>query len=202
MTIDKHSFRRAPAGVLAPLLALLAALSSSGCSDRDPAEENRVAADERSAETTAETAGADRQTAFRVRSDFHVELNDDTGWAGEIDEAVSVKADRPFRLRFEVTADGDDPDPRQYRLEMRRNGGDWQPLPAENFPQPEKLHEFPLESHDDDAGRIWHVEAGDATSMRWSDDEDGGYLEVKVDDQSLLALGNYPVHWLPVEFAA
>ncbi len=201
MMSKRPSSRLAATGALAPLLALLAALLSSGCSDRDPAGESQTAEDERLVETTSETAAAHRQTAFRVRSDFDAGLNDDAGWAGEIDEAASVEADHPFRLRFEVTAGGDDPQPRQYRLEMRRNGGAWKPLLAENFPKPAKVHEFPLESSDGDAGRFWNVEAGDASSLRWEAKGDDPHLEVGADDQPLLALGRYSVHWQPIEFA-
>lgn len=181
---------------------LLAVLLLSGCADRESADQGETAVVEHPGEAGADQAGRDRQTAFRVRSDFSAGLNDDVGWAGGIDQEVSVEADRPFRLRFEVAAAGAGRGARQYRLEMRRNGGAWEPLRAENFPQPAKVHEFPLESDGNNAGRVWQVEAGDATTMNWTSGDGGEYLAIATDDQPLLALGNYSVHWQPVEFVA
>jgi len=42
------------------------------------------------------------QPGFRVRSDFEAELNSDQGWAGALNENVTVYTDEPFRVRFEV----------------------------------------------------------------------------------------------------
>ncbi|MFP4276895.1 MAG: hypothetical protein ACLFQ2_05705 [Wenzhouxiangella sp.] len=143
----------------------------------------------------------DRQTAFRIRGDADAGLNADEGWAAEINQAATVYADRPFRLRFEVEAGEHEKMPRQYRLEFRRNNGKWMPLPAENFPQPAKLHELgldpslmgPIESQ-------WQFAQGAPSAMRWRDEE-GGYLRVETDEAPLLALGRYRIPWQPVEFA-
>ena len=35
---------------------------------------------------------------FRIRSDFAVTLNSEQGWAGELNENVTVLADQPFRI--------------------------------------------------------------------------------------------------------
>ena len=40
------------------------------------------------------------QPGFRVRSDFEAELNSDQGWAGALNENVTVYTDEPFRVRF------------------------------------------------------------------------------------------------------
>jgi hypothetical protein len=71
------------AGSFRPLLALLAILASTGCA-KDP---------------TVKTIGP---SAFRVRSNFAAPLNSDQGWAGALNENVTVYADRPFRVRFEM----------------------------------------------------------------------------------------------------
>ena len=47
-------------------------------------------------------AGAGRQPAFRVRSDFTAALNADQGWAGALNESVVIPADRPFRVRWKA----------------------------------------------------------------------------------------------------
>lgn len=169
----------------------LAALALSACGDREPAGDK--AASDPSVE-----ARSDRQTAFRVREAFDAALDSDRGWAGAIDEPATALADRPFRLRFEVSATDEADRPRHYRLETRRNGGAWEPLPAENFPQPEKVHEFPLGSPD----RAWRVVRGEAASLRARSDDGDEYLEIATGDQPLLVLGEYAVHWQPVEFAA
>jgi hypothetical protein len=71
--------------------------------------------------------------AFRVRADVSAPLDADAGWAGAQDEAVTVVADRPFRIRFEAVPDAADP----LRLQVRRNGGAWEPVGAHDFPYPE-----------------------------------------------------------------
>lgn len=44
----------------------------------------------------------DGAAAFRVRSDFTAGLNADAGWARALNEDVTIHADRPFRIRYEV----------------------------------------------------------------------------------------------------
>ncbi|MEE4640007.1 MAG: hypothetical protein V2J42_14835 [Wenzhouxiangella sp.] len=144
----------------------------------------------------------DRQTAFRVRADVDAGLNVDEGWLAQVNQGGTVVADRPFRLRFEVEAAEPDVTPRQYRLEFRRNGGEWLSLQAENFPQPAKLHELPLDSSAE--GLIeqrWRLTQGMPSALQWRSDESGGYLRVEVSDELLLALGRYQITWQPREFA-
>ncbi|MFP4281110.1 MAG: hypothetical protein ACLFU2_00665, partial [Opitutales bacterium] len=77
-----------------------------------------------------------------MRSDFEAPLNADSGWAGGTNESATVLADEPFRLRFEVeTAESVDAESR-FRLQVRRNNGKWEPLGAENFPNPAKVLEL------------------------------------------------------------
>lgn len=181
---------------------LLIVIVLTGCADRENAGSEADAAVEVSIRTGADQARNERQTAFRVRSDFDAALNEDGGWAGEVDQAVIVEADRPFRLRLEVSAAEDDRGARQYRLQTRRNGGAWEPLPAENFPQPAKVHELPFDSHaGGDFRRLWRVVAGDESSMQWNGDESAGNLEVFAGNRSFLAIGQYSVHWQPAEFS-
>lgn len=78
---------------------------------------------------------ADRVTSFRIRSDFHVELDEDTGWAAPINVPVDPTVDTPFRIRFEVESD-DIPGRRQYGLQYRRNDGPWIHVEAHEFPYP------------------------------------------------------------------
>ena len=76
------------------------------------------------------------QPGFRVRSDFTAPLNADQGWAGALNEDVTINADRPFRVRFEVEGGGASGS-QQFRLQYRRNGGDWTDVEAHDFPKPD-----------------------------------------------------------------
>jgi hypothetical protein len=82
-----------------------------------------------------DAAGA--QPGFRVRSDFASALNSDQGWAGALNENVTVNADQPFRVRFEVERPADSTGNWQLRLQYRRNEGDWTDVEAHDFPHPE-----------------------------------------------------------------
>jgi hypothetical protein len=73
---------------------------------------------------------------FRVRSDFSAPLNADRGWAGALNEDVAIDADRPFRVRFEVERAPGSSDARQFRLQYRRNQGQWTGVEAHDFPKP------------------------------------------------------------------
>jgi len=183
------------------VLVLLAIASLSAC-DRHNGASGQKSTDATDSEARATESGPDRQTAYRVRSDVQVGLNADQGWAAAINQAASVEADHPFRLRFEVEASEEMTSPRRYRLEWRRNDGAWAPLPAENFPQPEKLQELELGSPADGAfNRRWQFERGDATAMRWHTDEKDEYLRLETGEQGMLALGRYRIPWQPREFA-
>ncbi len=175
-----------------PLLAgALSALLLIGCSESDPAQN-----------PSASKPEADRQTAFRVRSDFDAPLNGDAGWASDTNESATVLADEPFRIRFEVEAADMDNAERRYQLEVRRNNGAWEPLGAENFPQPAKEHEFDFESQPEKSmEELWQVVIGDASSIAWHE-SDEGHLQLQTQDEPLLALGRYETSWEPLEFAA
>jgi len=90
----------------------------------------------------AAPALAGDEAGFRVRSDVSAPLNADTGWAGGLNEAVTVDADRPFRLRL-LAAPGAAAGP--LRLEYRRNDGPWAPVEAHDFPLPERSVELTFE---------------------------------------------------------
>ncbi|MGD2121789.1 MAG: exo-alpha-sialidase [Gemmatimonadota bacterium] len=92
------------------------------------------------------------QSAFRIRSDTAVGLNADDGWAGPENESVTVAADRPFRIRFELEGPVGEPggepgaapsDPPgtgiQFGLQVQRNGGPWEPVLARDFPYPDEI---------------------------------------------------------------
>lgn len=87
----------------------------------------------------AEPNKADRvhASAFRVRAEVAAGLNADGGWAGATNEAVSIDVDHPFRLRFELEGAAQADEPRRFRLQYRRNHGDWLNVPAADFPLPE-----------------------------------------------------------------
>ncbi|MEM7052906.1 MAG: hypothetical protein AAF446_00010 [Pseudomonadota bacterium] len=179
------------------LLTLLSTLLLVGCNEREP---QTAPYDDSATANGEEMAGAfetDRQTAFRVRADFDASLNSNYGWATDINQPATVQADQPFRLRFEVTS-GDSPEPRSYRLQTRRNGGEWQPLLAEDFPYPQKLDEWPLDAAIGRFDPIWQFEQGSAVAMRWQAE---GHLRIETGQQPLLALGQSTIQWQPSEFA-
>lgn len=78
-----------------------------------------------------------RQTAFRLRADIAAPLNADVGWAGPSGEGATLFVERPFRVRFEVERDEGSTEPLRLRLQVRRNGGAWTNVAAEDFPYPE-----------------------------------------------------------------
>jgi len=175
-------------------LVILVGCLLSGCNAPDDSESSGAA--------TTPLPPTDRQTAFRVRSDPAAPLNSDQGWASEVNEVATVRADQPFRLRFEV-----EPAPdglaREYRLEMRKNGEAWAPLLAEDFPQPGKLLEFSVEPAAlSGSGARWDLVQGSLAAFAWQSETDPPVLQIATDDQPVLALGRQnAVRWTPVEFA-
>ena len=81
------------------------------------------------------------EPAFRVRADVSAPLNADDGWTGEANEPVTVYADQPFRLRFEVPLSSDAKST-ALGLDMRRNGGAWEHVEAHDFPYPKREVDF------------------------------------------------------------
>lgn len=151
----------------------------------------------------SDDAGAlDRLTSFRVRADAAVDLNALDAWAAKENETAIVQADVPFRLRLEVAHAGTE-QMRRYRLQVRRNDGEWRPLPAENFPQPGKA--LMLDFNDlPEAGldRLWQTVQGAGHRLHWKQGEDSGYVRVRAAETPVLALARYQLPWQPVEFAA
>lgn len=151
---------------------------------------------------TAGEAGAepdgDRQSAFRFRADFDRDLNADAGWAAGVDEATTVQADAPFRLRVELEHTGAE-SARRYGLQVRRNDGEWEPLGAENFPQPAKELELDFSAEQDSR---WEVPGGPDAGVGWRANGDEGHVRFGGVETAVLALARYETHWEPVEFAA
>ena len=86
---------------------------------------------------TPDGNAGDEVTAWQVRSGDEMELNEAIGWAAPIDTPATVTVDSAFRIRFEIERSL--PGPARYRLEMRRNGSDWQPVQALDHPYPEEI---------------------------------------------------------------
>ncbi|MEX2465756.1 MAG: hypothetical protein WD995_02535, partial [Gemmatimonadota bacterium] len=94
-------------------------------------------------EPRADDAG---EAAFRVRADVAAPLDADHGWAGALNENVTVEADRPFRLRFEVRNPVQVGGNGRMRLEVRRNQGEWTAVEAHDFPLPARELEVTFET--------------------------------------------------------
>lgn len=165
------------------------ALAVSACSPSGPG-------------TGSEQASSDRQTAYRVRTDFNAMLNADSGWAAEANRPARVQADQPFRLRLEIEH-GDSDESSRYGLQVRRNGGSWQPLGAENFPKPAKALTLNFGDHPQDALREqWQWASGDRGALEWAGETGDGFLRIEAGETPVLAPARYQTHWEPVEFAA
>ncbi len=78
----------------------------------------------------------DQVTAFQVRADFDIDLDEQEGWAAALNIAPSQTVDTPFRIRFEVESDTSCCR-RQYSLQYKWNDKPWTYVEA---------HEFPYES--------------------------------------------------------
>ncbi len=77
----------------------------------------------------------DRVTAFRVRADFAMDLDEDFGWAATLNKAPFQTVDSPFRIRYEVESDTTFYR-RQYSLQYRWNNGPSAYIQAQEFPYP------------------------------------------------------------------
>jgi hypothetical protein len=84
---------------------------------------------------TVPVYSTDRITAFCVRSDFDIDIDEDLGWAAALNIAPSQTVDSPFRIRFEVESDTSFYR-RQYSLQYRWNDQPWTYMEAQEFPYP------------------------------------------------------------------
>ncbi|MEE4174561.1 MAG: sialidase family protein [Xanthomonadales bacterium] len=114
-----------------------------------------------------------------------------------VDEAAVVQADQPFHLRFE-TGVGHDPETRRYGLQVRRNAGEWQPVPTEDFPYPEKVLDVSADALMMAFGS-WIDAAGSSPGTVQA--ASGGGVEVQAGREPFYATVRPPIHWEPVEFA-
>ncbi|RQW02912.1 hypothetical protein EH222_13005, partial [candidate division KSB1 bacterium] len=131
--------------------------------------------------------------AFRVRSDFAAALKANRGWAGALNEDVTVFADRPFRIRFEVESHAETAADQQFRLEYRRNSAAWTTVEAHDFPHPER--EISIEFEDEEAGTRpigWSVVKGDSTKLVIETDGQEKVLRAGAEQEPLVALFTLP----------
>ncbi len=137
---------------------------------------------------------------FRVRSDFAAALNFDSGWAGNLNENVTVVADQPFRIRFEMEGSSASTGDQQFRLEYRRNKGSWINVESHDFPHP--LREIAMDFKDYEAGvepAGWTVVEGNATEWGIAPVDQQTVLRVSADKSLLVALYNPPWEVTDVE---
>ncbi len=145
--------------------------------------------------------GANSQPGFRVRSDFSAPLNADQGWAGALNENVTIQADQPFRVRFEAESPPQRTGDRQCRLQYRRNQGDWTDVEAHDFPHP--LREIDIDFASADVGSTaegWRTVSGDPSGMTVALQDSAKVLQTRAGDQPLIVL--YETRWPPIETAA
>jgi hypothetical protein len=150
---------------------------------------------------TGESAAADRQSAFRIRSDFDAKLNAAAGWAAALNRNAVVDVEKPFRLRFEVESAAEARPERRFRLQYRRNDGAWTDVGAERFPKPEKTRELTFGDHD--AGPApdgWRPVQGSASNMEVVAGEEPSLLAVRTGQEPLLAMSTSETRWAPSVF--
>ena len=148
-------------------------------------------------ESVSELGG---ESAFRVRSGFESGLNADEGWAGELNESAAIKADQPFRIRFEVESsvamDGT-----PFELQYRRNEAAWKTVEAHDFPHP--LRELDLEFEETPVGmspKNWSVEHGSSKDVVVALEDGSKLLRVHAQQEPLVVLHTPP--WEVTELAA
>jgi hypothetical protein len=149
----------------------------------------------------AAPVGVSGQLNFRVRSDLTAALNSDQGWAGAPNENVTIYADRPFRVRFEVERPAASTGGSPFRLQYRRNEGDWTDVQAHDFPHPER--ELDVDFADVAAGATpegWTVAQGSAAGMTVAAAGQQKVLRALADRQPLIGL--YTPPWEATEMVA
>jgi hypothetical protein len=130
---------------------------------------------------------------FRIRSDFAVTLNSEQGWAGELNENVTVYADQPFRIRFELERPPGPARDHQFRLQYRRNSGIWTNVEAHDFPHPER--DISVDFSRFEAGTQpdgWTVVKGNSSGMAVATDNHQNVLRVNTDQEPLIGLYSPP----------
>ena len=200
LNLLSHTSRR----VAAPLFLGVLCLLLSACQSRSTAASQQQVGEAAwlQAKSAAATSIIASQVAYRVRGGFDAPLNADIGWAATLNAPAQVTADQPFRLRFAVATSERDAAPQRYRLEYRRNQEAWQPVLAENFPQPAKELAFDFESRPEGPPRNdWDTVQGSSTGISWQGNDGEGFLRVESAVEPVLALGRNSVNWEPVEFA-
>lgn len=130
---------------------------------------------------------------FRVRSDFDASLNSEQGWAGALNENVTVYADQPFRIRFELERPPGPASGQQFRLQYRRNSGVWTNVEAHDFPHPER--DISVDFSRFEAGTQpdgWTVVKGNSSGMAIETDKHQNVLRAKADQEPLVGLYTPP----------
>jgi hypothetical protein len=127
-------------------------------------------------------------------------LNSDQGWAGAVNENVSVSADKPFRIRFEVERPAGSTGVGPLRLQFRRNQGDWTNVDAHDFPHPERnltVHFATAEVGAKPEG--WRTLQGDPAAMMVAADGPQKILRARAGREPLVGL--YAPPWDTTELA-
>ncbi len=151
----------------------------------------------------SDTAAPDRQTAFRVRADFDAELNADAGWAGALNENVTARVEKPFRLRFELASAAGAPQERRFRLQHRRNGGAWTDVDAQRFPKPEQEHTLTFEEGSVGAAPgDWRIVQGNPSAVEVAPSEEQPFLRARTGQEPLLGISRHETRWAPTALTA
>lgn len=147
--------------------------------------------------------GQSEQAAFRIRSDVSVGLNVNLGWAGALNEGVTVFTDEPFRVRFEIVGSDGMEDDQRFSLQYRRNEGEWINVDAQDFPKPDNALVLDFKTAEGDGTPDdWHVVHGDASGIKVAADESGNFLRASSNEEPLLVIQSFETDWEIKELTA
>ncbi|MCR9195371.1 MAG: hypothetical protein NXH88_11600 [Hyphomonas sp.] len=117
-------------------------------------------------------AACSSSPGFDIRTNQDAPLNAPTSAVDSAQSPVSVRADKPFRVRLEVEVEGAT-QAQSFDLQMRRNSGAWETLTAHDFPFPQRELSIDFTSISPDVSAIpWTLLKGD-TSAFWFVTDDG-----------------------------
>lgn len=85
-------------------------------------------------EDTELAGGSLAQPNFRIRSNAGVPLNADVGWAADLNNAATIDAEVPFRIRFEVEETDAGSFEGRFKLQWRKGVGAW--MNAQDYDPP------------------------------------------------------------------
>jgi hypothetical protein len=103
-----------------------------------------------------------------------------------MNENVTVYADRPFRIRFEMEQASPPAAGLQFQLQYRRNKGDWTYAEVHDFPHPERDISIAFTEHEEGKRpEGWSIVKGNPSGLIIATDNNRNVLRAKSDQEPL-----------------